>query len=419
MSSEDAKVRLTLVTVKSKLKSTYAFEFIFFTFTNTKKVKFLPEVNDLKKILITLGITGLIVFGLLYANDLRMSAIEQVEVYIVKETGIISSVTSNAKIEEVHKKELYVELPARVQEIKVKEGDRVKQGQPLLELDIQDLKLELEQAKATMEMEKLYLKQALNSKGSLDQRQPEVPFGAQSVWNEQNLTDFSQQNTIAVQQKKLEIARLKVEELEKKIQRQSKVLESPIDGIVTCLNVSKGSVAGTLQPIITVSDLSELQAKASIGEYYISKIREGQEAEITGDAFDGTTYHGIVSHISPVAIQVMTGQRSDTFVEVIVDVTDEDVRLKPGYSANVKIITDTKDEALIVPYEAVVQDENNNDIVYVYKNGIAHKRKVITGTELDLETEIVRGLQKGEKVILNPSKKIKDGVRVKIKNIMP
>jgi HlyD family secretion protein len=349
-----------------------------------------------------------------------VSEMIDVKVYSVQETGIVSSVTSNGKIEEIAKKDLFVEIPVRIHTIYVKEGEKVNKGQPLAELDFQDLELQLEQAKTNLEIEQLkfekIVKEVYNAK-VYDEKKEDYIKNVQKVWNEDETATYLDKDIAAVYQKKMQLAKLKVQELERKLQQYPKVLVSPISGIVTEINANKGSVVDSLKPIITVSDISRLQVKANIGEYYISQIKEGQKVEITGDAFEGMCYLGKVKKISPIAKQISSGQNTETIIEVIVDIIDEDTLLKPGYSAQVKIITDAKDNTLILPYEAVVQDEENNDIVYVVKNNRAYKRKVKTGAELELEIEIIKGLTKGEKVILNPPPEIKDGSKVRITTV--
>ncbi|WHH59295.1 efflux RND transporter periplasmic adaptor subunit [Petroclostridium sp. X23] len=365
----------------------------------------------MKKIFFTLFASMFIVITILLVNYVNIKAVKDVNVYPLEKTGIISSISSNGKIEEVNKAEIYVDIPLKVQNIYVKEGDKVKKDHPLMELDMQSLELELEQAKANLEMEKLNFAKTMKDNYS--------SFGLEddkkALYSDKNAVPvFSSEDAIAVYQKKVEIADLKVQELEKKLKQQPDKVISPITGIVTALNVNKGTVASTTQPVITVSDMNNLQIQVDIEEYYVSRIREGQRVEITGEAFEGSSYSGIVEKVSPVAKEVSSGQSTSTVIEIIIDILDEDHLLKPGFSAQVKIITDTKDNTLILPYESIIQDENNNDIVFVIRNNRAYKRKIVTGAELELEIEVVSGLKEGEKVILNPSKEMEDGAKVRI-----
>ena len=369
----------------------------------------------MKKNIIAIGITMFIISAILAGHYWQLSTAEQVVVYAIKETGILSSVTSNGVIEEVHKKEIYVDIPVKVDKVKVREGDVVTQGQPIITLDTRDLEMQLKQAKMNLEVEELALQQMQEQPSYFAQSERDLPPNIISVWRETPIPDVGNLN---IQQKKVEIVRLELEELEARIQRLYRLFQSPMDGVITHLNVQNGSTINVMQPAVVISDLDKLQARVEIGEYFISDIEKGQNVKIYGEAFQGCNYKGKVMHISPVARQVVMGQRRDTIIDVIVEVLDTDTRLKPGYSTNVKIITDRRNNVMIIPYEALAQDEQGEDIVYVYKYGRVHKRKIVTGAELELETEILEGIEKGEKVILNPSPNIKDGLRVKVKKVI-
>lgn len=152
--------------------------------------------------------------------------------------------------------------------------------------------------------------------------------------------------------------------------------------------------------------------KASVSENYISKIKVGQSAVITGNGFEGE-YSGTVEEIASEAKKEYVGTTEDTVVEVKIRFNDADENIRPGYSAKVKIFTSEPKKIKVVPYEAVMQDENNNEYVYVFNNGIAVKKDIKTGAELSEGIEIADGLS-GNENILSPSDNIKDGQYVKL-----
>jgi len=338
-------------------------------------------------------ITVFIVAGIIAANHIYRKSIIEVEVHTVDETTIISSVTSSGKVEEINKSEIYVELPLRVKDIMVKEGDMVKAGQVLFDVDTQSLELQLAQARLSTYM----------------------GTSAIEAWNEGNPEFNDKEQAMDYYNTKNNTVELQIRDLENKLRNQPKKITSPIDGIITKLNVKKGMIADSTQAAAVVSDVSSLRVKANIGEYFISKIKEGQKVKITGDAFEGESYHGVVKEISPIAKQVNNGHNSETIVEVYIDVIEKETKLKPGYSAEVKIETGRKENVITVPYECVTQENGNIDICYIVRNGRAQKVPVTVGHELELEIEITNGLKKGDKVILNPTDKIKEGTLVKVK----
>ena len=119
--------------------------------------------------------------------------------------------------------------------------------------------------------------------------------------------------------------------------------------------------------------------------------------------------------MSPTATKVITQTGGDNVVKVYVDLLNNDGTIKPGFNVDVDIKIGEKKDTIKVPSEAIVSDKNGNEFVYVVENGIAKQKKVKTGLASDLETEIISGVNVGEKVILNPTSSIEDGTKVSVK----
>ena len=158
---------------------------------------------------------------------------------------------------------------------------------------------------------------------------------------------------------------------EEEVPETDEIICSPADGVVMAVQAPADAVpAGS--SLAAVSDVRRLNIRASIQEGYAAQVAERMAADITGEGFQNVLYRGVVTNIMPYATQVQSlTSAPETRVEVLLSVTNADERLKPGYTANVKIYTDHKDEALLVPYEAVWQDEDNRENVYVIENGRA------------------------------------------------
>ncbi len=132
-----------------------------------------------------------------------------------------------------------------------------------------------------------------------------------------------------------------------------------------------------------------------VPEQDISKVKIGQSAEITGDAFPDKVYQGTVDKISDVAMKIQSGK---TAVEVSVGIDSPDEILKHGYTASVKLHTSEPSLMNVIPYEAVEQDDNG-EYVYYLKNGRAYKRYVETGRELSGGIELKTAFSDDEKII--------------------
>lgn len=144
-----------------------------------------------------------------------------------------------------------------------------------------------------------------------------------------------------------------------------------------------------------------------VSEKDISKIKEGQKAEITGDAFPGITYSGAVEEIAENAIKQNAGAVQKTVIAVTIKLADADTHIKAGYTADVKILTSNTDELDIVPYEAVNQDESG-EFVYVFNSGVAVRKDITTGRELSDGVEVVSGISE-EDTLLKADDEIKEG----------
>ncbi len=179
---------------------------------------------------------------------------------------------------------------------------------------------------------------------------------------------------------------------------EKEIITAQINGTVTQLNQS----ADTVNPVAVVSDLSELYIKADINEAQISNVYVGQQVVITGDGFEGFEYEGVVSYISPIAKQVNHTTYTETAVTVTIDIVNADEKIRPGFSANVGIITKVSENTLTIPYEALSYNEDNESCVYVIKNGEVIPNYVETGLMSTNLIEIISGIEDTDIVIKNP-----------------
>lgn len=192
------------------------------------------------------------------------------------------------------------------------------------------------------------------------------------------------------------------------------LIKSPIDGVISDLPVKldTSQPAGTL--CASVTDPDALKIRASVPEIYIQDIASGMDCKITGEAFRDKSYTGMVELIMPYATTAQTlSGKGDTVVEVLIGINDPDEALRAGYNARVEIYTQRRNDTITVPYEAVNQDHENQEFVYVYQNGSVEKRLIQTGAELESSTEVTSGLAPGELVVLHASGELSDGTLVK------
>ena len=182
-----------------------------------------------------------------------------------------------------------------------------------------------------------------------------------------------------------------LEKLEKQLNNCT--VTSPMDGIITALNVKTGSIPST-EALMTVSDSSNVKVCVNINEDDILKVNEGMKVSITTNATGEKKYNGVISKVVKVAV---TGESTDemqtpqTGYTAEIKITDNDEKLLLGMKAKCRIIIAEKTDVLTVPYDAIIS-EDEKDYVYVVteKDGsrIAKKTEVTKGVESGYYTEI-------------------------------
>jgi HlyD family secretion protein len=181
---------------------------------------------------------------------------------------------------------------------------------------------------------------------------------------------------------------------------------SPVDGIVISRKVDPGQpVAASFQApelFLVAKDLKDMQIDINISEADIGKVKEGQPVEYTLDGYPDLVFHSKVSQVrnSPTTVSNVV-----TYT-VVVYVDNEDLKLKPGMTANVSIITEKQENVLCVPNEALkftpeVGKKYETQGIWVLEKGKPVRKDITTGLSDDTYTQILSGsLTKGDKVIL-------------------
>ena len=182
-------------------------------------------------------------------------------------------------------------------------------------------------------------------------------------------------------------------------------------------------VLGVIRP--TVECVGEISKNQHIGvlatagtiksESYPLEIHKlFPEIQVSGTAFSKSTYPGTVTYISPSARQQYVGSVSETVVDatVTLDPSSLDDSLRMGLSAKASVVVNSQDDALIVPYDCILQDENNKEFVYVYQEGRALRRDIVTGEGFSDGCLVSSGLSRGDRVVMEPGLVKKDGEEI-------
>ncbi|MDR2097599.1 MAG: efflux RND transporter periplasmic adaptor subunit [Spirochaetaceae bacterium] len=192
------------------------------------------------------------------------------------------------------------------------------------------------------------------------------------------------------------------------------VVRAPISGVISALPVQIGMKISQSSPLAVISGGGGLEIQLYVAERFIYRIKMGLHCEITLDAYPGDNFRGRVSEISPV---VDTSSRT---MMIKVNVDNPDDKLKAGMFANVKIITEEKEEVITVPETAVLQ-RGGEYFVYTVQGDpsdsnvkIAKRTPVSPGLNVDNMFEITEGLKAGDEVIVRGQTTLTDGSRVNV-----
>lgn len=188
---------------------------------------------------------------------------------------------------------------------------------------------------------------------------------------------------------------------------------SNCSGIIESINIKENILIPAGEIVCTLGKAEELIVNSLISENYISKVSVGQEVIISGNGFADKEYIGIVEEISSIATKQYIGSSQDTVVGVKIRFLNSDESIRPGYSAKVEILTSAEKNIPVVPYEAVMEDEEEKEFVYVFNNGIAVRKDIKTGIELSDGVELLEGLTPNDCVLMS-SPALKEGNYVKI-----
>jgi len=337
-----------------------------------------------KNILITVAVilvgASLVGANLYFRRDNGVSVTTET----IKTRDLEAIVSASGKIQPKRLVNITAETTGRVVNLAVNEGDRVRIGQFLLQIDpktlrsrvdnseaslevasvsldqmrqsVETAKVQLEQAKQTFARQQGLWKQQLTTRAELERAENDVKT-AESSLQERDKSAKAQESRIMQERAALDSAKYDLTKVR---------IESPIDGIVTRRNIQEGETAmiGTMNNagtvLLTLADMAVIQAEVEVDETNIPNVKIGQTAKITIDAIPDKSFKGHVTEIGNSPIQAASGQTSSTQatnfkVVVVLDEKVPDVR--PGFTCTSDITTATRKAVAAVPIPSVAVRE--------------------------------------------------------------
>jgi HlyD family secretion protein len=389
---------------------------------------------------LVLVLAGVLVFSAFF---LKKQPIIPVQVEKVTRHTITQVVTATGKIQPEVQVKITPEVSGEIVALPVREGDRVKRGDLLMKIKPDFYVAQRDQASAGL----------LSAKAGLSRTEPE--FQRIVSLFEKGLVSQAEydQARAAYESSKAQFAQAKasLDQAEENL-RKTTIL-SPMDGTVSQLNSELGErVLGTVQfqgtDVMTVADLSRMEARVDVSETDVVLVSIGDTARITVDAIPNRKVNAIVYEIANTGKSKGLGTQEEvTNFEVKIRIIDKDVQLRPGMSMIADIETETRHNVLAVPIQSVTtrmpkmdeppgstdgqsgalvvrnggrgRNENKPDeVVFVVDENIVKAIKVKRGISNDTHVEIIEGVDEDLKVVSGSYKAInrelEDGSKVRI-----
>ena len=374
-----------------------------------------PDSSRKKIIIIVVIIAAAILLFLGYsiAGSLFNSAIEVklTSAVIQSPSQTSTSLTASGYVVAQRKASVASKGTGRLEFLGAVEGDRVKKDQVLGRLEDNDIRAQLEEAKANLKLAEADLNDAKNNYN----RQTALLKSGATTQMEVDAAEAQYNRVLA----SIEVAKANLNSAQ--VALENTLIRAPFDGTVLTKNAEVGEIVAPLGAsstsrgaIVTMADMKSLQVEADVSESYIERIKTGQGCEIILDAYPQVSYEGFVDKIVP------TADRSKATVLVKVGFKNYDSKVLPEMSAKVLFLSrestnEEKNEppVLVVPVKSVVT-RDGHDVVFMVKDDKAVEVPVVKGRDLDSYIEIKSGLTEGDKVIDGVSEEIKDGTKIKI-----
>jgi membrane fusion protein (multidrug efflux system) len=280
----------------------------------------------------------------------------------------------------------------------VEEGLAVKKGQQLAVIDHDIYLAQVEAARADLQAREVDFADAEREK----KRMVKLFEGGSAT--EQSRDKAATAAELAAAGLNLSKANLQLAQ----INLQESTIISPIDGIVTAKHIDEGNLIRTGDIIVTIAEMKTVKVIVAVAEEYGGQIAAGTPARIKVDAFGDRVFAAEVYSVYP----ALDEQTHTIQAEIRMD--NNELLLKPGMFARVTLITERKDNVVVIPRDVVLGGRIDEPYVYVVEDGIAHKRFVKIGIKQADKYEITDGLKQDEKLVVNGMHYLADGMKVEV-----
>ena len=349
---------------------------------------------------ILVGMIALFVVLLFAIGDKKNAIVAQNASAVAEESPLLNVVTLPLTLRQMNDAinlpgsiEPWVELNlkskirATVEEVLVTEGDEVSEGEVLARLETADYKIALDRARAAYEL-------ALSN-----------------YQREKSLYDRGVIPIAQMQAKEtgLQTARADLENAELNLSRCT--IPAPISGVIQYLNVKKGLLLNSGDPVAIILKIDQVKAVVGIPESDIDAVRKLDKVDITIQALDNRVITGKRHFLSPAPENTARLYR----MELAVDNKDRDIR--PGMFFRANVIKKTVTDAVAVPLYSVIT-RNEEQFVFVEKEGVVHKTDVKLGIMEKWMVQVVDGLSPGDRIVVEGHRDLEDNQKINVVTVL-
>jgi RND family efflux transporter MFP subunit len=390
-----------------------------------KSAKAFQPVKRRRTFLWVLIVLLLLTAGFLYFNGMLTPAVS-VEVGTVSElypSQVLSELSATGYVVAQRKAAVASKITSRLVELSVEEGSPVKEGQVIARLENMDVLAARDQAEANLRLSRANLESAkaqLEEATKTYRRYKELVEGGYLARADYDTAEAAYQRAeagVAAAEASVKASAAAVEAA--KVAIDYTLIRAPFDAVVLTKDADVGDIITPLgaasnakAAVVTIADMKSLQVEADVSETNLSVVKVGQPCEIQLDALPDSRFRGLVHMIVP------TADRTKATVMVKVRFIDMDSRILPEMRAKVSFLSrpvqkgEEKPRTVVNP-SAIVTNGGKSAVFVVEENRVK-EAPVTLGASLGDAVEVLGGVKPGERIVLKPPKRLKEGSRIKI-----
>ena len=358
------------------------------------KIVFFFWYNLPRMVLLAMGVMIVMLFATI--SDKKSAILAEQEAAVKQERPPVNTVVMQVhptmisnrlnlpgSIEAWNELEMTAKIAGTVEEVIAKEGDTVREGDILIQIESADYRIALERAQAAFNLAKADYQRdkSVYSKGVIP--------------------------TAELEARETRLATAKADLDNAKLMYERTTIKAPIDGVVRRLDAKVGLYLGVGDPVGKILQIDRVKAVIGIPESDVTAVRGLDTVEVTIKALDDLEVVGKNYFISS------SPETLARLYRLELEIDNPDHMILPGMFARADIVKQSSDQALSIPFYSIIS-RNNEQYVFVEKDGVVEKRNVTTGIMEEWMVEIVDGLDPGDNVVVEGHRDVEDGRKVKV-----